>query len=180
MFSSSENHSTRYHPQFSYFKPFPTPYSSLPRFPIYQGGTYFKTDSFPVYPAFRPFNKNPPIFQGRLKPMVPGMPVMEGMPMMQGMSSMPIMQGISEVSSCLNQISSRQAMGQKLYPKVLQLTSKDLVGKVTGMLLELDEETLNGLVQNPLSLEEMVRNAIQVLRKAWADKPEQLVLLENH
>jgi hypothetical protein len=42
------------------------------------------------------------------------------------------------------------------------------------MILELDVQTIQNLVSNPPALAEMVKNAIQVLRNAWAGQSEQL------
>lgn len=69
---------------------------------------------------------------------------------------------------------SRQDLGQSLYPEVVKLTNSDLAGKITGMILELDVQTIQNLVSNPPALAEMVKNAIQVLRNAWAGQSEQL------
>ena len=75
----------------------------------------------------------------------------------------------------LNPLSpSKQDLGQTLYPEVVRLTNSDLAGKITGMILELDIPTIQNLTLSPQALSEMVKNAIQVLRSAWAGKADQL------
>ena len=58
-----------------------------------------------------------------------------------------------------------QLLGEKLYPLVEKLEPKRS-GKVTGMLLEMDEAEIVDLIKSPEALRAKVTEAIDVLRKA--------------
>jgi Poly-adenylate binding protein, unique domain. len=70
-------------------------------------------------------------------------------------------------------------LGENLYPVVLENSNKKIAGKITGMLLEIDTSTLLKLLQNPSEVATKVREAIEVLRKAWANNPEALSQLTD-
>ena len=68
-------------------------------------------------------------------------------------------------------------LGEKLYPNVLKLTNPNLVGKITGMLLEMEKMEIINLINNEDKLQNRVREAVEVLRRAWANDPSALALL---
>lgn len=66
----------------------------------------------------------------------------------------------------------KRILGENLYPIVLEKSNKNIAGKITGMLLEIEPSVLLKLLQSPGEIAIKVREAIEVLRKAWKDKPE--------
>ena len=68
----------------------------------------------------------------------------------------------------------RRILGEQLYPAVLKNSNEKVAGKITGMLLEIDAKVLINLIQNPAEISNKVREAIEVLRRAWANTPDLL------
>ena len=60
-------------------------------------------------------------------------------------------------------------LGGTLYPKVLKLTNSFVVGKITGMLLEIDKIEVVQLINDEIRLAHIVREALEVLRRAWVN-----------
>lgn len=60
-----------------------------------------------------------------------------------------------------------QMLGEQLYPLVDQL-EHDYAGKVTGMLLEMDQTEVLHLIESPDALKAKVHEAMEVLRMAQA------------
>ncbi|OMJ85196.1 hypothetical protein SteCoe_13508 [Stentor coeruleus] len=73
----------------------------------------------------------------------------------------------------------KRILGENLYPIILENSNKKIAGKITGMLLEIDTETLIRLLKNPGEIVLKVKEAIEVLRKAWINNPEALSLLSE-
>lgn len=71
----------------------------------------------------------------------------------------------------------RRILGEQLYPIVLRNSNEKIAGKITGMLLEIEARALLILIQNPSEVVGKVKEAIEVLRKAWASNPEALAAL---
>ncbi|OMJ80319.1 hypothetical protein SteCoe_19476 [Stentor coeruleus] len=71
----------------------------------------------------------------------------------------------------------RRMLGEQLYPVILRNSNEKVAGKITGMLLEIEPRVLLTLISNPLEIANKVREAIEVLRKAWANNPEYLATL---
>lgn len=71
----------------------------------------------------------------------------------------------------------KRILGENLYSIVLENSNKKIAGKITGMLLEIENETLVRLLKNPIEIVQKVKEAIEVLRKAWINNPEALSLL---
>ncbi|OMJ69208.1 hypothetical protein SteCoe_33120 [Stentor coeruleus] len=71
----------------------------------------------------------------------------------------------------------RRMLGEYLYPVVLSNSNDKVAGKITGMLLEIEPRVLLTLINNPLEIVNKVREAIEVLKKAWAYNPEFLETL---
>jgi len=72
----------------------------------------------------------------------------------------------------------KRMIGEAIYPHVLKSSNQQVAGKITGMLLEMDNAELLGLLQNPPLLLVKVTEAIEVLRKAWATNSDLLKLLD--
>jgi polyadenylate-binding protein len=60
-----------------------------------------------------------------------------------------------------------QMLGEQLYPLVDAL-EHDFAGKVTGMLLEMDQTEVLHLIESPEALKAKVAEAMEVLRMAQA------------
>lgn len=73
----------------------------------------------------------------------------------------------------------RRMLGEQLYPVVVKNSNEKVAGKITGMLLEIEAKTLMLLIQNPSEISVKVREAVEVLRKAWAHDPAALEILPN-
>merc|ERR1719473_252605 len=57
----------------------------------------------------------------------------------------------------------KQMLGERLFP-LIQNTHPDLAGKITGMLLEMDNSELLHLLEDKTALDEKVQEAVQVLQ----------------
>jgi len=57
----------------------------------------------------------------------------------------------------------KQLIGEQLYPQVKELCNEDDAGKVTGMILELENEELLHLIENPDMIRVKVQEARSVL-----------------
>ena len=60
-------------------------------------------------------------------------------------------------------------IGQRLYP-LIQLQQPQRAGKITGMLLELDNVVLLNLLESPDALKAKVNEAVQVLEQYFPDE----------
>jgi len=59
----------------------------------------------------------------------------------------------------------RQILGERLYPMVSQISNNQAVGKITGMLLDMDTSEILLLLESPESLEIKVKQALKTLEK---------------
>mmetsp|Transcript_18654 Transcript_18654/g.18634 ORF Transcript_18654/g.18634 Transcript_18654/m.18634 type:complete len:553 (+) Transcript_18654:6-1664(+) len=73
----------------------------------------------------------------------------------------------------------KRMLGEALYPVVLKSSNTKIAGKITGMLLEMDNQELFLLLTNPEGLKLKVGEAIDVLRRAWENDAESLKLIEG-
>ena len=71
----------------------------------------------------------------------------------------------------------KQLIGESLFPQVASL-QPDLAGKITGMLLEMDNSELLLLIESPDALEAKVDEAVEVLKQHNAI-PEGAVVREK-
>lgn len=103
----------------------------------------------------------------------PGMPMpMQGPGPMQGMPPHPVHPMPEPGSEKLDEIALAQAepqaqknmIGERLYPLIMQLQPQQ-AGKITGMLLEMDNAELINLIESPEALANKVDEAVDVLRK---------------
>jgi len=60
----------------------------------------------------------------------------------------------------------RQILGERLYPLVSQISNNQSVGKITGMLLDMDTSEILLLLESPESLEIKVKQALNTLENA--------------
>ena len=68
-------------------------------------------------------------------------------------------------------------LGEKLYPMVHKITNPNIVGKITGMLLEMEKLEVINLINDENRLNSRVKEAIEVLKRAWANDPNSLSML---
>ncbi|KAK4759562.1 hypothetical protein SAY87_022693 [Trapa incisa] len=90
-------------------------------------------------------------------------------------------QGTEMLSSLLAAASpdkQKQILGERLYPLV-QKHKPDLVAKITGMLLEMDNSELLLLLESPESLAAKVEEAVQVLKLSKSKASNQAALHPN-
>lgn len=73
----------------------------------------------------------------------------------------------------------RESMGELLFPIVVQYSNELVAGKITGMMLEMGVPILSKLINDRKTLQEKILEAVEVLRKAWANNPGQLRILPN-
>ena len=58
----------------------------------------------------------------------------------------------------------KQALGQCVYPRAVRCVGEGLAGKITGMLLEMDNGELLNLLESPEALNAKIMEAISVLQ----------------
>ena len=63
----------------------------------------------------------------------------------------------------------KQMLGNRLFP-LIQTMQSNLAGKITGMLLELDNSELLRMLESPKSLRSKVDEAVEVLQAYHAEK----------
>ena len=73
----------------------------------------------------------------------------------------------------------KRILGENMYPIVLEKSNQRVAGKITGMLLEIPPETLIKMLHTPGEIATKVKEAVEVLRKAWKENPENLTLLAD-
>jgi len=86
-----------------------------------------------------------------------------------GRQPMPIQTGPVQQENLASKLSSatsqeqKQILGEHLYPLISNLCKEEHVGKITGMLLEMDNQELILVLENPELLRERVNEATNVL-----------------
>jgi polyadenylate-binding protein len=93
------------------------------------------------------------------------------MPMQQQMAPMPAAQPAGDASSPLDDqalaaadpADQKNMIGERLYPLIYQHQDK-LAGKITGMLLEMDNAELLNLIESPDALMSKIEEALDVLK----------------
>ncbi|XP_068647434.1 polyadenylate-binding protein 2-like [Aristolochia californica] len=112
--------------------------------------------------------------QGLMGPMMP-MPLdVSGMPVTPLDAPRPGPIPITALASALASASpehQRLMLGEQLFPLVERL-EQDYAGKVTGMLLEMDQTEVLHLIESPDALKKKVAEAMEVLRLAQVSSPD--------
>jgi len=70
-----------------------------------------------------------------------------------------------------DKMTQKQMLGERLYPAIAQKTPQ-LAGKITGMLLEMDNSELLLLLQEPAALDEKINEAVKVLEDHQANQTQ--------
>uniref|UniRef100_A0A7S1TBF4 Polyadenylate-binding protein n=1 Tax=Compsopogon caeruleus TaxID=31354 RepID=A0A7S1TBF4_9RHOD len=122
-----------------------------------------------------PVGRGRPVMQGQQfkYPLNARVQAQPGGAMMQG--GMPVVEGVEgevgseegltlEMLAHADEASQKQMLGERLYPLV-HMKQPQISGKITGMLLELDNSEILHLLETPESLHEKVQEAVQVLRQ---------------
>ncbi|CAK9001264.1 unnamed protein product [Durusdinium trenchii] len=100
----------------------------------------------------------PPMGQGPMNPMMGMRPNMQPMqPMMRPPNP--------QMNPQVNQAVQKQMIGEKLYPMVAKW-QPDLAGKITGMMLEMDNQELIHLLESEQRVREKVDEALRVIQQA--------------
>lgn len=113
--------------------------------------------------------------QFKLTPSVRNVPNIEQMPMAvnqqmapQQMAPQQADQGPEPLTSSMlaaaNPQEQKQMLGERLFPLIQQMASADLAGKITGMLLEIDNSELLHMLDNRELLKSKVDEAVLVLQ----------------
>ncbi|GAB4861079.1 Polyadenylate-binding protein 5 [Ancistrocladus abbreviatus] len=106
--------------------------------------------------------------QGLVGPMMPMPYDVSGMPLATADTPRPGPMPMSALASALASATpenQRYMLGEQLYPLVERL-EHEYAGKVTGMLLEMDQTEVLHLIESPDALKKKVAEAIDVLRAA--------------
>ncbi|CAG9323301.1 unnamed protein product [Blepharisma stoltei] len=140
-----------------------------------RGGHMKPMDRGQMHPAGRGRGQRP-VVQGIPQPnLIPPVMVASQRPMPM---ALPITFNYQAYEAAQPDIKKRM-LGEALYPQVLTNSNQKVAGKITGMLLEMDNVELLGLLSNPLGLKGKVVEAIEVLKKAWENDAESLKLIEG-
>ena len=131
------------------------PPRTLPRFPI------MGRAGFPNYPQMMPPRAK---FSRAIPTQQMSVPIIEN-------KKVPAMKA-EEISRY-----TTRDLGEKLYPMVLAHTNTSIVGKITGMLLEMEKIEIINLINDETRLMHRVKEAVEVLRKAWTNDPAALAIL---
>jgi polyadenylate-binding protein len=94
--------------------------------------------------------------------MMPGQGAMPGMPAQNGAPGQQMLtpQALAQVPQAMQ----KQMLGEKLYPAVSRL-QPDLAGKITGMMLEMDNNEVLMMLENEGMLRQKVDEAVRVLNQ---------------
>ena len=80
-------------------------------------------------------------------------------------AAIPAQKSVISASSlaALSQEKQKNALGEALFPQICLIASQEHAGKVTGMLLEMDNGELLHLLENPDALKVKVDEAVKAL-----------------
>merc|ERR1712142_246805 len=70
----------------------------------------------------------------------------------------------SSMLAAANPQEQKQMLGERLFPLIQQMATPDLAGKITGMLLEIDNSELLHMLDNKELLKSKVDEAVLVLK----------------
>jgi len=65
-------------------------------------------------------------------------------------------------------------LGERLYPNVFRLSNREVAGKITGMLLEMEKSEVATLINDEGRLLARIKEAVEVLKRAWAGNDDML------
>jgi polyadenylate-binding protein len=90
----------------------------------------------------------------------------QGIPQQHGQGGPVQQEDLSSKLSAAAPQEQKQILGEKLYPLISQLCKEDQVGKITGMMLEMENSELLVMLENPNLLQERVNEAASVLQQS--------------
>jgi polyadenylate-binding protein len=103
-----------------------------------------------------------------MDPMSPGMVQTPTTPTQGANSAPPMGDGQEPLTSSMlaaaNPQEQKQMLGERLFPLIQQMASADSAGKITGMLLEIDNSELLHMLDNRELLKSKVDEAVLVLQ----------------
>ncbi|KAK1258990.1 Polyadenylate-binding protein 5 [Acorus gramineus] len=109
--------------------------------------------------------------QGLMSPMMPMPMDIAGMPVVPMDANRPSSLSLASALASATPERQRVILGEQLFPLVDRL-EHDNAGKVTGMLLEMDQTEVLHLIESPDALKKKVAEAMEVLRMASANASE--------
>jgi len=90
----------------------------------------------------------------------------------QNMQGAPVQQeDLASKLSAASPQEQKQILGEHLYPRISELAKADQVGKITGMMLEMENSELIVLLENPELLQSRVHEASSVLQQSSKPAP---------
>ncbi|EPX74883.1 mRNA export shuttling protein [Schizosaccharomyces octosporus yFS286] len=136
--------------------------------PMYPGmPAQFPAGVAPTYPGMSPRGPAPVPAQGRPMMMPGGVPQPEAAE--AAVPSMPERFTAADLAAVPEE-NRKQVLGELLYPKIFMREEK-LAGKITGMLLEMQDSELLELLEEDAALNERIDEALNVLREFADEEP---------
>jgi len=90
----------------------------------------------------------------------------------QHMQGAPVQQeDLASKLSAASPQEQKQILGEQLYPRISEIAKPDQVGKITGMMLEMENSELIVLLENPELLQSRVHEASSVLQQSSKPAP---------
>ncbi|KAI9019170.1 hypothetical protein CLU79DRAFT_846894 [Phycomyces nitens] len=163
--------------------PFVPPTTYIANSPVYYGNNSTNPYPQPMMGAPRPPRWShpvsttqpvgdllqPQIVHTHPAPVAPTLPTQPAQPQEKALASPDTQQLTMAGLTAMDPEAQRQTLGERIY-RVVHAKYPNLAGKVTGMLLELKQEELIYLINNPRALENKALEAVTLLEKTRATR----------